>query len=237
MSRQCTDLLKNHFAIGIEDVDVADDCRTVKVSLGIPITMRDTFTAGAVLPNPELLLATANCGVEVKNAVAAFGCSTARRAGPTAARAGCIAGCVGAATAKCWAMFWRWGDQAQCARDFSADCTNDCDRDHTIPPVCEVEQVEGKERNYWCNRRASLPNTIFPEVSIRPSASAILDMDISVDLNTQKPSISRKTVTMSSGCTTEGAGKFERQLTQACEDNLAQMTPLLKQQIKNAIVI
>ena len=76
-----------------------------------------------------------------------------------------------------------------------------------------------------------------PEVSIRPSVSAILDMDISVDLKTQKPSISGKTVTLYSRCATEGAGTYERQLTQACEDNLAQINPLLKQKIKNALVI
>ena len=242
VSRQCTDLLKNNFAIGNDDVQVADDCKTVKVHLGLPVTMRDTFTAGAVLPNPELFIADKNCGIEVKNAAVALGCSTAKRAGPIAARTGCIGGCGVADAFKgfniaCAAMPWRWGDHDRCVKELKDDCLNGCKKDHTIPPVCEVEKVEGKEKNYWCNKRVSLPKTIFPEVSIRPSVSAILDMDISVDLKTQKPSISGKTVTLSSRCATEGAGTYERQLTQACEDNLAQINPLLKQQIKNALVI
>ena len=54
-SGQCQNMLQHQLVLHDSNIGVSNDCKEVTINLGVPIFLRDTFTAGAVYPNPEIV--------------------------------------------------------------------------------------------------------------------------------------------------------------------------------------
>ena len=235
---KCQNMLQHQFVLHDTDIDVSNDCKKVNIHFGIPIMMRDTFTAGAVYPNPEIPTVLKNCGLEIEEAAKYAGCKLANTAKSTGKWMGCLAAwlvpCGTAATGQAFGdLFYKH----RSVDYFTEKCQNDHCGSKPVRQTCTKAKIAGKEPNYWCNRKDTMQNKLRSEISVKPTVSAIIQMGIDVDVGTQKMKMKDRTVHLLSNCQVKSGGSNKQILEDKCSEQMDKLKPILKKQIEGAIAI
>jgi len=242
-SGQCQNMLQHQFVLNDENISVSDDCKKVSLHFGIPIMMRDTFRAGAVYPNPELVTVDHNCALETAEAGKYAECKVREGlaskavAKEVACVSGWLAPCGTYATGAALGDAKIWGGKGRSVKWWTDHCVNKhCGR-KPHKKHCTKTKVAGKKPNYWCDKKNSMPKKDRSVLSVKPTISTVVRLDIDVNLATRQNTIKDRKVTLLSDCQVEGAGKNRNILENKCDEEMNRLTPILKKKIESAIPI
>ena len=191
------------------NIGVSNDCKKVTINIGVPIFLRDTFTAGAVYPNPEIVTVDKNSRqLETLEASKYAACKLANTGEALGKYISCGIGAEVAWTVPCGTYATGaaatdakiWGGKGRSVDWWNDHCLSDKIKDMcgSKPDInkCKKAKVAGKTPNYWCDRKDSMPNKIRSELGVKPTISTIVRLGIDVDMARQKMKIKDRTVTL-----------------------------------------